>query len=437
MTNLGRVRLFYDFMRHRYKKVFESISDDKSALVDFSSTCQGEGTNEKIQNFLNQSPELTDLCRANANAIIGYTNLISLPLSDYTKVNLDNRFSPGGMSAGDIDRNYSKIFGTWTEAGAKYLKILALYALKTSKPWMSWGGMWTVPSYDNPEHRYSYSSIYPVESTKAISDTITNNLKFKAKGDDKTMLGQAVLMAGLFSDFDYESNDSSRFSKDYLQEIKKQTEFGFGVKALIIKKPELYSNEIYVKGFQGKLFNFSSNDMEPVSEIFVLPGGYAIAYDEKSFLLPMSQLKFYSDQEAYAFAIQITFSTDDNSKIANIGAKKTLQELHLDIVNSCLNGSKNANGQFNGLRNYFTDSNPEFKGFYLPPNISKEIDMYNKFIESIKVSFDNYEGSKKFEGNQPKRTQCMEAVRGIGNIVATSAILQGFFTQQLIENLEK
>lgn len=432
MSNLGRIRLFYDFMRHRYKKVFESMASDKNLLYDFSATCLGTASNEKINTILDANPELKDLCIANATAIKGFTNLISLPLSDYTKVDIDNRFSPGGLDAGDADRNYSKVFGTWTEAGARYLKILALYALKTPRPWMDWWGMWTVPSYDNPDHRYSYASVYPLESTKLISDMINSNLKFKARGDEKTLLGQSVLMAGLFSDMDLGSNDTGRFPSDYLQEIKKQTEFGFNMKALIVTKPSIYANETNVKSFQGSVYDFSSGSSEPISEVFVLPGGYLIAYDEKSFLLPLTQMKFYKDTDAYVFALQISYTSDDNTKISSLGAKKVLQELHLEIINTCLDGYKG-----NGLRGFFKDNNPEFKGFEMMPMISREKDMYDKFIESIKVSFDKYEASSLYPENKPSRVQCLEAVKGIGNIVATSAILQGYFTQQLIENLEK
>jgi hypothetical protein len=437
MVNLGRVRLFYDYMRSKYKNFFETISNDAAALTDFALTCNGDAKNPIISDELEKNPELYDLCVANSNAIKGYAELISLPLSDYTRINIDNQFTPGGMDAGDIDRDYSKMFGTWTEAGAANLKMLAVYALKTTHPWMPWYGMWTVPTYDNPEHRYTYSALYPIDYTQAISESIRNNLKFRVQGDEKTIVGKAVLFAGLFSSLDWDSNDSQRFPKDYLLSIKKQTDFGFSIKALLVTKPQVNMNDVSVKSLKAEIYDMSSGQKESIPEVFILPDAYTIAFDDKSFVYPMSPLRFVSDKLAYLFAVQIDYISDDNSLISGHGAKKVLQDLHLAVIDSCLDGSRSKDGVQNGLRNFFNDRNDTFKGFYIPPTIHLEKEAFEKFKESITAGFDAYEKYGKFSENPPSRAHCAEAVRGVGLLVATAAIMQGFFTNELIEGLEK
>lgn len=437
MTNLGRVRLFYDYMRSKYKKFFEKISNDAAALTDFALTCNGDAKNPAIVAALNEYSELKDLCIANSNAIKGYSELISLPLSDYTRVNIENQFAPGGMDAGDIDRDYSKMFGTWTEAGAANLKMLAVYALKTTHPWMPWYGMWTVPTYDNPDHRYSYSSLYPIDYTQAISESIRNNLKFRVHGDEKTILGKAVLFAGLFSSLDWDSNDSQRFPKDYLSSIKKQTDFGFSVKALLVSKPQVNQNDVTVKSLKAETYDMNSGQKESIPEVFVLPEAYTIAFDDKSFVYPFSQMKFVNDKLAYLFAVQIDYTSDDNSLVSGHGAKKVLQDLHLAVIDSCLDGRRSSDGVQNGLRGFFNDRNDNFKGFYIPPTIHLEKEAFDRFKESISAGFDNYEKDVRYKEMPPSRAHCAEAVRGVGLLVATAAIMQGFFTAELIEGLEK
>ncbi len=73
----------------------------------------------------------------------------------------------------------------------------------------------------------------------------------------------------------------------------------------------------------------------------------------------------------------------------------------------------------------------------MPRNVSQESDKADQFIESINEAHNAYYASPSFKNNPPDVTQCLEAMNGVSMLVGTSAILQGFYTQQLIDSLEK
>jgi hypothetical protein len=131
---LGRLRLFYDYMRLYYKSDFDDIRRKEENLYEFSEACaQTEVTNPDLKKLFSNKPPLKELCQANKLILKEMKELVAKNVTDFTKKDFNNRFTPGGMSGGDVSRDWSQFSGTWTEMTGVPFKIAALFTLTTGR----------------------------------------------------------------------------------------------------------------------------------------------------------------------------------------------------------------------------------------------------------------------------------------------------------------
>ncbi len=93
LSTMGRIRMFYDYMRKEYRDEIDSISQDESALYEFSSACKtGKSRNQKLLKMFNAKPKLKELCKVNANVVDQIRNLVTKNLSEYTKMDQSSAY---------------------------------------------------------------------------------------------------------------------------------------------------------------------------------------------------------------------------------------------------------------------------------------------------------------------------------------------------------
>lgn len=457
-TTLGRVRLFYDHMRRKYTRVFDEIRNDEDMLFQFSNACQEKEimvpdakAKEKLEKtplldkvarlhkIFNDNPELKELCQANAYALSEIEKLVTLKASDFTKIDLDNGYIPGGLSAGDAQRDWSRFIGTWNELSAAPLKFAGVYMMSAINPWVYWGGwLMTVPHYDNPQFRHAYSSLYPLEYTKVFASAIRENLFFSRSGigqSDYTSMGSTVFSTSYLGMLSSMSNDIKKLPANFTKLIRSQSQFELNVVAILVSADKTEGTSNFKKVFKGTVYDFVSGQQVPTSEVFLLPEGQVIARAQNMFLFPMPQsnLRFISDTEAYVLAYRVTYSKYLDDPLSGYSVKTELQQLSDQVINSCIVGT---GGERNGLGDFFTRTNEDFKGFNLSAGISTDEEKQNNFLKSIKDNFDAYYSYKKYaekndESKRPKPEICREALRGLGLIVSTAVTINGYWIPEV------
>ncbi len=444
---LGRTRLFYDYMRLTYKADFEELAGDEDALMNFSKVCNA-GTPEgvslvsldltdksviRLQELFANKPELKELCRANAMVLAEIKDLVSLNAVDYTKKDVSGRFSPGGMSGGDTDRDYSRIFGSWTEMSALPLKTASLYALVTGYPWMTEYGMAGVPIFDDPNLKFSYSSVYPSEYIEILAANTTSNLKFANFGqNERTNMGASVLAMSWLNNLSVVgNNDANIFSQRYVNRIRAQQKFDFGIVAVILKGHKSDTNIGFVDTFQGSVFDFSTNKSLPTTDSYLLPGGQIFVDAPEMFLYPVTPFVPISDTEGYVIAYKLTNSPDPTDPFSSMGVKSRLSGLNDRLINACLNGTSK-----NGLGQIFDASNPGFKGFKMGLRVAVDQTDRKEFFDSVDQAFHaTYKiGDREIK---PNENICYESIKGMGLIMSSAAIMSGFWLPETMDYIQK
>ncbi len=437
LSTLSRIRLFYDYMRRTYKSQIDQIRNDEDALYDFHSACQTEQpANAKLAKIFSESPELKELCAVNAKVLIKYKDFLGMSVVDYTIMDHKNRFAPGGMGAGDITRDWSRYAGTWKELTGLPLKISTLYAMTAPAPWVQLGPyMMTVPGYDDRNLHYAYSSLYPFEYTEAIAADVEGNLSFASlKKDERTKMGQSVLSLGWFNYLSTLNNDSGLFPKRYMERIRSQNQFGFNYVAVIVSAKKKDNGEAQrFDRFDGQVFDFQTGKSTNLLDVFVLPDGDLIANGENMFLYPISKLRFFGNDQAYVLAYKLDYFRDPNDKLADISAKTKLKEQHDKVMRACVFGPE---GEENGLAQFFK-GNDDFKGFYIPQGIATDDTKQQDFQRSVTEAFNQYYQNTKFKDHPPVPETCSEAQRGLGLIMSTAAIINGFWLPEANEFVQK
>lgn len=432
---LGRTRIFYDYMRLYFKNEIDMIRKDEQALLEFSSACvSGKTQNALLNKIFSEKPQLQQLCKANAFALNQIKNLVSKNLTDYTKKNIEDRYTPGGISGGDTDRDWTRFDGSWTEMSGLPLKTASLYALTTSVPWNDYNYM---PIYNDPNYKFSYSSLYPKEFTEIIAANVKNNLKFVSLGQsEKTNMGASVLsMSWLLQFSNFNNNDAGLFPPQYIEKIRNQQKFDFSIVAIILKGRKKDNNPNYVDSFDGSVFDFNSNRETPLTNAYLLPGGQVIASASSMFLYPITRFMPYKDDEGYAYAYKLNFTRDPSDPLSDFSVKTDLKELHDRLINACVIGT---DGNNNGLSKFFNSSEPAFKGFKMPVGLSLADEKKKEFLDSIEVAFQDY---YKFESEdfkvKPKAETCRESLRGLGLIISSAAVMNGFWLPEVMDYIQK
>ena len=447
----SRVRLFYDEMRRRLRSdaalipLWNNIRNDKEALFGFADGCQN-GSNIASLNELFKHKDIKDLCQANAIALREFRFFLNLPEGDYTRIDHTRRYISGGYLEGDVTRNYGGYLGAWFQLSNFPLKFIAMHTLTAANPYMLWHG-WLVPNmfFDSPENRVLYRTLYPRDYTRLISDSVKNNMRFSATGmDDQTTMGRTILATSSLVPYQsHRANDSARLPDDFNRMLEQQTEFNLSMVAVIVDtvNPDVKSNvkPHRYKMFTGKIYDFVTGRTTAASDVFILPDGKLITRASGSFIFPVTKLKFLEGTTSYAVAYKIDYSYESNDKLVEESVKSALLEKQKQVLDACIEGYNR-----NGLANYFDNAQNEFEGFYIQPGIAEESgrEKSDAFLNSIKEAFDKYEkiSAKEIPPNSRFNSMlrvCDEASRGVGQITASAALLNGYWLNITKDYVEK
>lgn len=461
LGTFSRTRLFYDEMRRRMRSdqkllaAWDELRSDTKTLFEFSTTCQSDNplaTKSKALKTLFSDPDILDLCRANALALNEYRFFLNLPESDYTRIDHTNRYVSGGYLAGDVTRNYGHIMGSWFQLSNFPLKYAAMFTLTTANAYQMRGPYLARNMfYNNEEDRSLYRTLYPREYTQLISDAVINNLRFAATGlDRRTGIGKTILAAsGLMPGQRYTSNDAALLPPSYNDMLDQQTQFQISMVGIVItaQQPDVNSNvkAEHYKKFTASMYDPYTDRQTTAREVFVLPRGDVMVWANGMFLYPITKLKFFAKQTGYVIAYKVTYDHEVGDKLIQDSVKSALLEKHNDIAKVCVDGFKR-----NGLASFFNESQPEFEGFYIPDGIAEEVGKERtlSFYDSIDKQFDIYlngpldpadeKGEKRLHpgvneeipASFPLRSMtaiCDESKRGIGQVSATAALMNGIW----------
>lgn len=466
-STFSRVRLFYDEMRRRLRSeprlqsIWDEVRNDKDSLFEFSQACRtndptAEGqVKSEILRRLFKHKDIVDLCRANELALREFKFFLNLPDADYSRIDHTNRYISAGFLAGDVMTSFGHVMGSWFQLSNFPLKFASMFTLTTAEPYQFWGYS-LAPNffYRHQENKFLYRTLYPREYTRLISDSVQNNMRFAATGmDSTTTLGRTILATSSLVPYQqWRSNDSARLPREFNDMLDQQTKFQIGLVAVVVKAvtPDANSGTKadHFKKFTGNVFDFFTGKEVPASEVYLLPKGDLIVSAPGMFLYPVTKLKFYKESnnaegsmppEAYVLAYKLSFDYEDGDELVQDSVKNALLEKHNNIMRICLEGFNS-----NGLANFFETAQPEFEGFYIPPGISREVgkEKTGLFYESIEKAFVKYDqqANANIPRSFPLRTMrrvCDEAMRGIGQISAAAALLNGHWLNITPDYLEK
>ena len=430
MRTMGRVRLFYDYMRLYYKNEIDLIRTNETDLFDFSAACNSTDVkNENLRKIFEAKPSFKILCQANSIALEEYKNLVKKNAVDFTKKDALQRYTPGGLDGGDAVRDWSKFTGAWSEMTGLPMKIYSLYALTTGVPWADYG--FNVPLFDDPNLKFSYSSLYPQEYTQIIAANITQNMHFASLGQsEKTTMGSSIVSMGWLNYMAQAgNNDSTLFPPQYVEQIRNQGKFQMSAVAVILKGRLKDGDQSQVDGFDGVVYDFTSGKSTPLTNAYLLPGGAVFVDAPDMFLYPVSRFKAYEKTEGFVFAYKLDYYRDPREKLGDFSVKNGLKELNDRLVKACVIGT---DGNDNGLSQFFSSSNStNFKGFTMTSGLERG-DTKN-FLDSIDAAFTEY--YRLTPG--AKAQTCLESLRGLGLIISSAAVTNGYWLPEVSDYIQK
>ena len=445
LREMGRVRLFYDYMRQKYADQIQSIASDERALFEFSRACarEIEASPKLAAMFFKRGPdgknyytELGQLCRANKKVVEELTNFIVNPGPDRTRMDWDNNYAPASMTGGDAEIDTGHLFGTYTALGVLPLKLSAMNALTTPMPYMTWGPwLMPIPRYTDEQGLFAYSSLYPFEFTKAVAKGVEKNLEFGTRESPRTTMGEPVLALGYFLSQMNQSNDSIRFPKDFIDTIRTQSNFRLSLVAVIMKMHGREKDTPYITHFETDIFDFRSGRSLLGSQSFILPGGKVIIKGpNRSFVYPITKFQFLNDKEGIVFAYRIDFDEKFDDVLAAHSAKNSLKDLHDRVIKTCFYGEAN-----NGLASFFNRETlqKDFPGFEAFPGISNDKEMQLRFIDSVQQNYNRYYEFVKSTPNPPGPEVCEQSLKGLGLIVTAAAAVSGFWLPETFDYMVK
>lgn len=444
---LSRTRLFYDELRlmletdKDFKPLWDRVRGDENALYEFSTACQADGRSsiqstalkELFYDFGAKSERARDLCRATGLALSEMSFLMTLPESDYTKIDHKERYIMGGMLAGEGQRDTRQLFGKWYQLTNLPLKVASLFTLTSPTAFLSFG--WANPFYMLEGRTPLYRTLFPREYTKLVADMVKSNLQFESLGDaDRTTLGHTILYSSfLLPRQNFGSSDAGLLPSDYLRTLKNQNQFQFSLAAVLVTATQSQADSKtkanYYKRFTGTIFDIMLNKSRTARDVYLLPRGSVLVRVNDMFIVPLTQLRFLDDNNAYIIGIKIDYDYEVGDRLLEGSVKYVLNELHERVNSTCVAGFDGS-----GLGNYFSSSNDSFEGFYIPPGISTESgkEKTTLFFESIDEEFSKYEKKvhAKMTGPYKEKTMklvCDQALRGVGQISSAAALLNGFW----------
>jgi len=441
---MGRLRLFYDYMRDLFKDEIASISHDVEALKMFSTDCMRtnneEMENTSLKKLFIDNPKLKELCQVNKKIVDKLGDYMASRGRDFTKVDYKNKTAPGGMSFGDADPNWVQMRGTYQILSDLPFKLVALNTLTLSQPYAYlYGWMLEMENYSHENGGYLYSSLYPNEYSHAIRNAVSNNLQFGADLES-TILKKTALSLGYFLQRgSWETaNDKFRFPKPtFLKKIANQTEFSVSYVAVLLTAVKMEGSNAPANrfsSFTGKILDINNGKDTPAGEVFILPDSSILVQGAANTIInPFTKLEFYSDTEAFVWAYKISFDLDERDSLSSESVKNIFPSMVTNAIDACINGK---DGQQNGLKQFFNKmANPEvnnllededeYVGFEILPGIAQSATFQNDFKDSIK---DNYKRFvKRFPSHELIEKTCFEALNGIGLTSASAGAIDGYW----------
>jgi hypothetical protein len=439
LSVMGRIRLFYDHMRQRYASVLQPLASDTRDLYEFSRVCSGElPGSARLQSIFSAQPELKELCRVNRMAILEFQNFLTNPGPDFSRVDYDRAFVPGGLTGGDARFDYSRAFGTRTALSVLPLKYSALHVLTTSTPYMFWGPwMMPIPRYSGEAGAFAYSTFYPYEFTQAMAEAVEKNLRFGSAQGDGTNMGRTVFAMGHFLQQTLGSNDANRFDREYIENLRSQTGFSVDIAAIILEM-KTRDDKTRVTHMESKIFDFRTGSASAGGQAFLLPGGRVIMRaPSRSFMLPFTKFNWLEDgldnKKGYVLVYRIQYDVKEEDVLAGHSVKAKFEAMHTQVVEQCLKGANN------GLASFFNgqEDPKNFPGFEVLPGAASDREKQIRFLESIKSNFDQYYRIKANTPNPPTPQRCEDSVRGLGLLITSAAMINGFFLPEALDYLTK
>ena len=438
LDRVGRIRIFYDYMRRKYKNQIDQIRTNEDALYEFSKACQQDGKSqiEVLNRIFDSSPEFKELCQVNAKAIEKLGTFASLKGSDYTRYDYNNRFAPGGMRGGDVtSENDSALVGTWTELSALPLKLTALYGMTSPTPWVILGGMYSIPGYNGPDQKYSYSSLYPKEYTQAISAVMRSGLQLaNLDNSENSIIGHSLLSLGYFNYLSNLSNDGTRFPDRFLNHIRNQTRFNLSYAAILLTPVAKDNNSQRIDKFNVKILDMRTEKEQEAGVAYLLEDGSVIVRAENTFLYAFDTIHFANDSLLYTFAYKLDYVTDQQEELSNSGMKTVVKALYEQVIDSCINGPR---GEQTGLAQFFNKNEKLFDGFFIQKGIADNQNKQRQFFDSIKTAFDTYYKKAKYNDRSPSPQVCAQALTDLKVIFSGAAISNGYWLPEVQDRIEK
>ncbi len=430
---LGRVRIFYDYMRQKYEPEIRTISQSKRDLDEFSRVCAGEMQGSPtLEDIFRRKPEFKELCRVNRKVMSEITILLNTPGPDRTRMNWDNASVAAQMIGGDGWTDYSRVFGTYSTISVFPLKMAAVNALTTPYPYTMLGGwMFPIPRYSGQDGLFSYSTLYSREFTSALASAMEKNLKTEPKRGESASIGLPVLSLGYFLDQQSMGNDAIRMPKDFIESIRNQTQFRLSMKAVIV---ELQNRGDATRATQlvGTLYDPQSGKASSLNQVFLLPGGRMIVRGQsKNFVFPISEQPMFLDNKtAYVWAYAVEYDKAYDDVLAAHSVKTKLEDLHKSALDACIRGDND------GLESFFSSQELKFTGFFVMDGIADDQAKQIKFLESINDNFATYYKLKTTaDGKVPTQERCDRALDAVGVIVSAAGLLNGYWLPEVLDQL--
>lgn len=451
LSTMGRIRLFYDYMRQKYAPQIERIAANEKDIYEFSRACSGEiaGSSDLQKLFKDRDgkeTELGQLCRVNRMAVRNFQSFLVNPGPDNTRMDWDNSYTPAGMTGGDAQVDSSRMFGTRTALSVLPLKMSALNALTTPRPYMFLGSwMWPIPRYDGDQGLFSYSSLYPFEFTQATAAALEKNVQFSNDQGAEARMGRTAAAMGYFLSQIQQSNDAGRFPREFNNTIRLQFDFRLSLVAVVLKFVGRSANDVRKTHMETSIVDIQTGREINGGESYLLPGGKVIVRGpNRNFIYPITRIAFLADEPSdtrgYVIAYRIDYDTKHEDLLASHSMKTALEKLHKNALDTCLIGPSST-----GLSTYFNaqtaQSSPEeYPGFDVLKGVIGDPGAQVAFQESIRKQFELFETYRN-KNREPKLAPlaptCEKALDNLGLVVTSAALLDGYFLPEALDYMSK
>lgn len=433
LYTFSRVRAFYDYMRRKYRReILEIAESDPKNLLSFSKCANDDQENSVVRGVIQKSdPEFEMLCNLNREAIQRLSVFTTDPGKDFAVFDDDDWSVPSNELGHHGFADWSKIWGTWREIGVLPIKTSALYTITTAKSYWTYGPH-IIDNYkyakSGVNNKYTYASLYPYEFTQAITDSVMRNIKLNTVDAVEPEMGRIATFMGVFLSQTFgwpfhSTNDFHEFDGEYMDDIRQQSRFIFNPEYpfvpifVRVKRPNGGSKDIeMVSDFTAFIYEWGK-EIKELGSAYMLPEGKVFfGTTPQTIVYPVTDLIFLSSNIALVWGIRTQYDTSDYSTLSVNGIKEALFEQYEDVVTNCT--------EVAGLSRWFSASNKEFPGFYLPLGIEGNSSRYKLFKKSVKEQFAKYQQNPEYA---EKSTMCTKGLDDIGLIMTQALALNNIF----------